>query len=257
MLNNAKLVAFAATARPDEARRFYVEVLGLALTEEHPFALVFDANGTMLRLQKLEHWAPPGHTALGWQVDDIRGTIHKLAARGVHFERFGGLPQDDLGVWTTPDGTAIAWFKDPDRWDVFLASSGPEAWQRVAVDDPQPEVRPAEQIEVTNVEVGTDRISFDVDQPGTPVLVKTSYFPNWRASGADGPYRVAPNLMVVVPTGTQVELTYGREPVDWVAWLLTALGIALAVLLASRPPLTVTPRRSQAIDEPALPDDPP
>jgi catechol 2,3-dioxygenase-like lactoylglutathione lyase family enzyme len=114
MLNNAKLVAFAATARPDEARRFYVEVLGLALTEEHPFALVFDANGTMLRLQKLEHWAPPGHTALGWQVDDIRGTIHKLAARGVHFERFGGLPQDDLGVWTTPDGTAIAWFKDPD-----------------------------------------------------------------------------------------------------------------------------------------------
>lgn len=161
--------------------------------------------------------------------------------------------KDDQGRCAGP---AIAWFKDPDRWDVFLASSGPDAWQRVAVDDPQPEVRPADQIEVTDLQVGTDRIAFDVDRPGTPVLVKTSYFPNWHASGADGPYRVAPNLMVVVPTGEHVELSYGREPVDWLSWLLTGLGIALAVFLASRPPLAVTPRRSPAIDEPALPDDP-
>lgn len=161
--------------------------------------------------------------------------------------------KDDQGRCAGP---AIAWFKDPDRWDVFLASSGPEAWQRVAVDDPQPDVRPADQVEVTDLQVGTDRIAFDVDRPGTPVLVKTSYFPNWHASGADGPYRVAPNLMVVVPTGEHVELTYGREPVDWLGWLLTGLGIALAVFLASRPPLVVTPRRSRAIDEPALLDTP-
>jgi len=150
-------------------------------------------------------------------------------------------------------GPAIAWFKDPDRWDIFLASSGPDTWQRVAVDDPQPERRPADQIEVTGLEVGTDRIAFDVDEPGSPVLVKASYFPNWHASGADGPYRVAPNLMVVVPTGEHVELTYGREPVDWLGWLLTGLGIALAVYLASRPPLVVPARRPSEVEEPVEP----
>jgi hypothetical protein len=137
------------------------------------------------------------------------------------------------------DGPAVAWFTDPSRWDVFLASSGPSGWQRVNVADPEPRARPVGPATVSNIEAGTDHISFDVDQPGTPVLVKASYFPNWQASGADGPYRVAPNLMVVVPTGTHVELTYGREPIEWFAYLLTALGIALAVWLASRPPLAV------------------
>ena len=81
---------------------------------------------------------------------------------------------------------------------------------------------------VSGLEVGTDHIAFDVDTPGSPVLVKASYFPNWRVEGADGPYRVAPNLMVVVPTDEHVELTYGREPVEWIAYALTAVGIGLA-----------------------------
>lgn len=134
-------------------------------------------------------------------------------------------------------GPAVSWFKDPSRWDVLLASSGPRSWQRVEADDPRPDVEPTEPVEVSDVEAGVDRISFTVDRPGTPVLVKASYFPNWRVSGADGPYRVAPNLMVVVPRGDHVELTYGREPVEWVAMALTALGVALAALLALRPPV--------------------
>ncbi len=77
--------------------------------------------------------------------------------------------------------------------------------------------------------MGRDGISFDVDHPGTPVLVKESYFPNWTASGAEGPYRVAPNLMVVVPTDTHVSLTYGRTGVDYLAIVLTLIGIGLAV----------------------------
>ena len=91
--------------------------------------------------------------------------------------------------------------------------------------------------EVSGVEVGTDRIAFDVDRVGTPVLVKASYFPNWQVDGADGPYRVAPNLMVVVPTDEHVELTYGRQPVEWIGYALTLLGIGLAIFLATRPPL--------------------
>jgi hypothetical protein len=68
-----------------------------------------------------------------------------------------------------------------------------------------------------------------------PVLVRTSYFPNWQASGADGPYRVSPNLMVVVPTGTHVELSYGWTGVDIGSYAVSAMGIAGAFLLARRP----------------------
>ncbi|MFL6205618.1 MAG: 6-pyruvoyl-tetrahydropterin synthase-related protein [Acidimicrobiales bacterium] len=134
-------------------------------------------------------------------------------------------------------GPAISWYLDPDSEGVFLAASGPKEWQRVDPADPEPEVRPVPETEMSGLEVGTDRIAFDVDEVGTPVLVKASYFPNWRVSGADGPYRVAPNLMVVVPTDEHVELTYGREPVEWVGYALTLVGIGLAILLATRPPL--------------------
>jgi hypothetical protein len=131
------------------------------------------------------------------------------------------------------DGPAVGWFTDPAQWDVALARTGPDAWQRIdaVTDADAPERRPVPPVEVTDIEAGTDEISFSVDQVGTPVLVKASYFPNWRASGAEGPYRVAPNLMVVVPTDTEVRLTYGREPVEWVAYGLTLIGLAGLVLL--------------------------
>ncbi len=150
--------------------------------------------------------------------------------------------KDDKGRCAGP---AVAWFENPSRWNIYLASSGPRAWQRVSADHPAPTPRPVPLAKVSHLDVGTDSIAFDVDRPGTPVLVKASYFPNWRASGAEGPYRVAPNLMVVVPTGRHVELTYGREPIEWAGYALTALGIALAALLASRRPLVVRTRPSE------------
>jgi len=82
--------------------------------------------------------------------------------------------------------------------------------------------------EVSNLEVDTAAIRFDVDQVGLPVLVRTSYFPNWEVSGADGPYRVAPNLMVVIPTDTSVELTYARSNIELFSLALTFLGLVLA-----------------------------
>lgn len=74
-------------------------------------------------------------------------------------------------------------------------------------------------------------MSFTVDQVGKPVLVKTSYFPNWRADGAEGPYRVAPNLMVVVPTQKNVSLSYGRSGVEWLGMALSLAGVVIVVLL--------------------------
>jgi len=144
------------------------------------------------------------------------------------------------------DGPAIAWFQDASVQDVLLASSGPRAWQRVDPDRPEPKARRVPEPKVTSLRVGTDTIAFEVDRVGSPVLVKTSFFPNWRVTGADGPYRVAPNFMVVVPTSNRVELTYGREPVEWVAYALSALGVALAVLLATRPPVRSRRRTDEA-----------
>jgi 6-pyruvoyl-tetrahydropterin synthase related domain len=127
-------------------------------------------------------------------------------------------------------GPAVQWFTDPSWWDVPLASGGPDEWQRVAV-GVYPDVKPLEPVEVSNPVIDEDSISFDVDRVGEPVLVKMSYFPNWRASGAEGPYRVAPNFMVVVPTDSHVELSYGRTGVEWLSYALTALGLVGVVLL--------------------------
>jgi predicted enzyme related to lactoylglutathione lyase len=114
MLNTSKAICFVATKHPARAREFYEKVLGLTLNEDGPFALVFDANGAMLRVQKVKEFTPAKHTVLGWDVPDIRAKIKELEKRGVRFERFDGFGQDELGIWTSPAGSKVAWFKDPD-----------------------------------------------------------------------------------------------------------------------------------------------
>lgn len=110
----APLIAFLATTNAARSKAFYSDVLGLRLVEDSPFALEFDVGGTMLRIQKVETLTPHPFTALGWQVPDIAAQIADLAQRGLVFERFPGLDQDAAGVWTSPSGARIAWFKDPD-----------------------------------------------------------------------------------------------------------------------------------------------
>jgi catechol 2,3-dioxygenase-like lactoylglutathione lyase family enzyme len=114
MLNHARPVCFVATADAAAARAFYEGRLGLALIEDNGYALVFDANGMTLRVQRVEAVAPHAYTALGWEVDDLAASVHDLVAHGVPMLRFPGLPQDADGIWTTPDGARVAWFHDPD-----------------------------------------------------------------------------------------------------------------------------------------------
>ncbi len=154
-------------------------------------------------------------------------------------------PHDESGRF---GGPAIRWFNDPAQWEVPLASSGPVDWQRVEVGE-GPETQPLDPVEVSDIEVGDDSISFDVDQVGVPVVVKMSYFPNWRVSGAEGPYRVAPNFMVVIPTDTHVELTYGRTPIEYGSYAATLLGIVGLVLLARRPQMVFSGRGARRRDE--------
>lgn len=138
---------------------------------------------------------------------------------------------------------SLDWYDHPSRWGVMLAAGGPRSWARVPKGDSSPTAIPVPTTTVSGLVEADNRISFDVSRPGVPVLVKTSYFPNWRASGANGPWRVAPNLMVVVPSSTHVSLYYGRTTADYLGWAVTLAGLVGAVLMAVRGAIPLKPAR--------------
>jgi catechol 2,3-dioxygenase-like lactoylglutathione lyase family enzyme len=114
MLGSSDLVGFVATTDIDRARAFYGGVLGLAVVEESPFACVFDAHGTQLRVTPVGDLRGAPYTVLGWAVADIVSTVRALDEAGVTFMRYPGMDQDDAGVWNAPSGARVAWFCDPD-----------------------------------------------------------------------------------------------------------------------------------------------
>lgn len=145
-----------------------------------------------------------------------------------------------------------SWFQHPEDWNAVVADDGPAQWQRVApvVDTERRQGEPGssgrlvdivtpsdpiaavalEPVVVSDVAVGNDTVDFSVDRIGVPVLVRVSYFPNWKVSGALGPYRVAPNMMVVVPTQNEVSMGFGWSVRDALAYLLTIAGVAWIVV---------------------------
>ena len=124
-LRDCDLVAFVNIVKVDRAKEFYTQTLGLTLIEEFPYVLVFDAHGIMLRLSIVkEKPAFPG-TVLGWRVPDAAAAVAELKRAGVQFERYGSMQQDELGIWTSPTGAKVAWFKDPDG-NVLGVSQYPE-----------------------------------------------------------------------------------------------------------------------------------
>ena len=111
-----RMVGFLTTTSPERAMTYFADTLGFGFLGDDGFALSFDANGTLLRIAKAQHFTPSPATVLGWEVSDIAAAVRELAARGVQFERFNlpFLAQDALGIWTAPNGDRVAWFKDPD-----------------------------------------------------------------------------------------------------------------------------------------------
>ena len=169
--------------------------------------------------------ATPGQQTRTWQVYEVANSAPVVP---LSFQ-----PVVMTGVPTKAKGwqhIAVNWYQDQSRWDVPLAASGPSNWKRVKGADPNPPRVPVTPATVTNLKMTDDRISFDVDRVGSPVLVKVGYFPNWQPTGATGPWRVTPNEMVVVPTSNHVELHYGYTPVDNAGRLATVGGLAVAVV---------------------------
>src|SRR4029077_4645647 len=102
MLGSTEIVAFVPTRDAGKARTFYEGVLGLRFVSDDGFALVFDANGIMMRVAKVARpFSPAPFTILGWQVTEIEKVAAGLQGKGVQFERYGFLEQDKLGIWTT------------------------------------------------------------------------------------------------------------------------------------------------------------
>jgi catechol 2,3-dioxygenase-like lactoylglutathione lyase family enzyme len=125
-LGSFNIIGFVSIVDVPRALAFYRDTLGLRLlSEEPPFALVFEANGTMLRLGMAKELPPAHGTVIGWQVPKITATVENLSQKGIRFERFPGMQQDELGIWTAPTGAKIAWFKDPDG-NILSLSEHPE-----------------------------------------------------------------------------------------------------------------------------------
>jgi catechol 2,3-dioxygenase-like lactoylglutathione lyase family enzyme len=125
-LGQADLVAFAASADLERARTFYEGALGLPLLHQDGYACLFSASakGTKLRVTLVQQVAVAPYTVLGWEVADIESIVKDLVLTGVVFEQFEGIEQDELGIWTSPDRSRVAWFKDPDGNILSVAQTG-------------------------------------------------------------------------------------------------------------------------------------
>ena len=116
MLSGSKPVILLPTVKKAEAQDFFQNVLGLKFRVDDGFALVFDTAGIMLRVTPVKEFTPHEFSVLGWEVEDIVESVTELSGRGVKFEKyeFPWMEQDENGIWTAPDGTKVAWFKDAD-----------------------------------------------------------------------------------------------------------------------------------------------
>jgi catechol 2,3-dioxygenase-like lactoylglutathione lyase family enzyme len=124
-LGDAPLIAFVATTDLDRAHAFYAGVLGLRRIEAGPFANAYDANGTSLRVTRVDRHATAPYTVLGWSVEDVHARVAALVRRGVAFRRYAGVDQDEAGIWTAPSGARVAWFEDPDGNLLSLTEAPP------------------------------------------------------------------------------------------------------------------------------------
>ncbi len=172
---------------------------------------------------------PTGAQDRSWEVYRVKDSalVAPLAFEPVVVERGVSTKHGWLDA-------AVPWYQDSSRRDIPLADDGPSSWARIRTPDSTPPAAAVRRAAVSKIRAEDDGIRFSVDRPGTPVVVRASYFPNWKVKGADGPWRITPNLMVVVPTSNDVELYYGWTPLDLGAWAVTGLGLLGLIFLVRR-----------------------
>ncbi|MFI5098075.1 MAG: VOC family protein [Candidatus Acidiferrales bacterium] len=108
------MIGFVPTTDSRRAREFYERKLGFQFVSDDAFALVMRAGDTMIRVAKVKEFTPAAYTVLGWEVQDIKAVVTWLRERGVIFEKYPFIQDQELAIWTAPTGDQVAWFKDPD-----------------------------------------------------------------------------------------------------------------------------------------------
>lgn len=114
MLQLNKIIGFLPTKDANRARRFYENILGLQFVSDDPYALVIQSGANMIRIAKVQDFSPAPYTVLGWEVQNIESVVSELKSRGVAFEKYPFVQDQELGIWSAPGGAKVAWFKDPD-----------------------------------------------------------------------------------------------------------------------------------------------
>jgi catechol 2,3-dioxygenase-like lactoylglutathione lyase family enzyme len=114
MLSAGKLIGFVPTKDSKRSREFYEGKLGFKFVSDDQFALVMQAGKSMIRIVKGAKFMPAQYTVMGWEVTDIEAMVKWLTGRGVAFEKYPFVQDQKSGIWTTPNGDKVAWFKDPD-----------------------------------------------------------------------------------------------------------------------------------------------
>ncbi len=183
-----------------------------------------------------------GKPPSGWNIYEVADapTVQALQYEPVVVDDLHAAPSWECNGQAKPVGatsvdaeyspwecTAVPWFNDPAALDRPLAAGGPASWKRAdAADARSVAKRALPAVDVSNIRTTESSVEFDVSRTGVPVMVKTSYYPNWQAEGAEGPWRATPNFMVVVPTSRHVKLTFATSSADWVGRALTLVGLA-------------------------------
>ena len=114
MLGTGKIMGFVPTTDYERARAFYEGKLRFEFVSLDPYALVMRVGGHTVRIVKIPNLTPLEGTILGWQIEDIETVARWLRDRGVATEKYPFVQDQELGIWTTPNGDKVAWFKDPD-----------------------------------------------------------------------------------------------------------------------------------------------
>ena len=126
MLASSPMNGFVPTRDARKARSFYEGILGLPFEYENQFVTVFRGKDTMIIAQKVEEFSPAPYTILGWEVEDIKKVVSLLSQKGVVFEKYAWMVQDELWIWESPAGK-VAWFKDPDGNTLSVSEHGKNA----------------------------------------------------------------------------------------------------------------------------------
>lgn len=192
-------------------------------------------NSNLVLLGSTGPWPvqyPTGVKERTWMVYKVIGSKQVV---GLHQQPFILNHANNKQVWLKK---TLSWYLNTNPNKAFFAASGPKNWIHTSSINAQA-TKKFPSSGISKISTGISSISFQVAHLGYPVLVKTSYFPNWVASGAKGPWRISPNLMVVIPTSHSVKLTYAHTPVGLFGDLVTFLSLVAAIYMARKPPLKV------------------